>query len=209
MAEVPIRTIVFDIGRVLIRIDVAKAKAGLAKGLPLSPDELWSAIEHDPRWQDWQEGRMSAHDWHTNLCARLGVSLNFADFTKVWNDALDPAPIHPNSFFEGLSKHYKLGLLSNTDPIHVAKLESSYEFFRHFPPETRTYSCVVGCSKPSPLIYREALKACKARADQTLYIDDIPSYAEAARKLGLRGIVFQSGEQLRRELATLGVELQD
>ena len=87
MAEVPIRTIVFDIGRVLIRIDVAKPKAGLAKGLPLSPDQLWSAIEHDPRWQDWQEGRMAATtgiptvvcDWVSRLTSlispRFGMTL--------------------------------------------------------------------------------------------------------------------------------------
>jgi glucose-1-phosphatase len=209
MCAKAIRTIIFDIGRVLVQLNVKKAKAGLAKGLPLSPEELWTAIEHDPRWQDWQEGRMSAQDWHINLCSRLGVPLNFEEFTKVWNDALEPEPIHPSSLFEGLAKHYKLGLLSNTDPIHVAQLESSYDFFRHFPPSTRTYSCVAGCSKPNPLIFREALKACKAKAEETVYIDDIPAYIDTARQLGLRGIVFQSADQLRKDFADLGVKLQD
>lgn len=209
MAGAPIRTIIFDIGRVLVRINLAKAKAGLAKGLPLSPEELWSAIERDPRWQDWQEGRMSAHDWHINLCSRLGVALNFEEFTKVWNGALDPEPIHPISLFQELSKRYKLGLLSNTDPIHVAKLESTYDFFRYFPPAVRTYSCVVGCSKPNPLIFREALRACKARAEETVYIDDIPAYVDAARQLGLRGVIFESREQFQREFADLGIQLQD
>jgi hypothetical protein len=53
MSASPIRTIIFDIGRVLIRLNIPRAQAGLAKGLPLSPEELWSAIERDPRWQDW------------------------------------------------------------------------------------------------------------------------------------------------------------
>ena len=201
-----VRAVIFDIGRVLVRVDVQRAKAGLAKGLALTPEEVWAAIEKDPHWPDWQEGRLAPRDWHLNLTKRLGFSLNFDEFTAVWNSALDPVPIHANGLFEGLSKRYRLGLLSNTDPIHVAQLESSYDFFRFFPKAVRIYSCSVGVSKPDPLIYREALRACKVRAEEAVYIDDIPAYVEAARKLGLHGIYFQSPEQLHQDLAALGVE---
>jgi FMN phosphatase YigB (HAD superfamily) len=205
MAGSGIRTIIFDIGRVLVRVDVGRAKAGLAKGLSLSPEELWSAIEKDPRWSDWQEGRMSPRDWYLNLSSRLGIALDFEQFTAVWNSTLDPEPILPIPLFESLSKHYRLGLLSNTDPIHVAKLESTYEFFRFFPAAVRTYSCSVGASKPNPIIYQAALKACKTRAQEAVYIDDILTYVEAARRLGMSGIQFQSPEQLRADLQALGV----
>lgn len=205
MAGSGIRTIIFDIGRVLVGVDVGRAKAGLARGLSLSPEELWSAIEKDPRWSDWQEGRMSPRDWYLNLSSRLGIALDFEQFTAVWNSTLDPEPILPIPLFESLSKHYRLGLLSNTDPIHVAKLESTYEFFRFFPAAVRTYSCTVGASKPSPIIYQAALKACKTRAQEAIYIDDILTYVEAARRLGMSGIQFQSPEQLRADLQALGV----
>lgn len=203
-----IRAIIFDIGRVLVRVDIAQAKVGLADGLPLSPDELWCAIENDPCWPDWQEGRMSPRDWHLNLSKRLGLSLDFEKFVKVWNSALDPVPIHPNEFFEGLSKHYRLGLLSNTDPIHVERLESTYDFFRYFPKSRRIYSCAVGASKPNPLIFREALKACHVSAEEAIYLDDIAAFAEAARRLGMAGIQYQSREQLLQELAGMGVQTE-
>ena len=206
MASPRIRTVIFDIGRVLVRLNISRAQTGLAKGLRLSPEELWSAIEKDPRWQDWQEGRMSAHDWHQNLTSRFGLSMDFSEFRTVWNSTLDPAPIHPTSFFEGLSKKYRLGLLSNTDPIHVEKLESGYEFYRFFPPETRTYSCVAGASKPSPVIFQQALKACKAKAEETVYIDDILAYVEAAQRLGIRGLHFRSSAELLSDLRAIGIE---
>jgi HAD superfamily hydrolase (TIGR01509 family) len=206
MARKPIKAIIFDIGRVLVRVDIRRAQRGLAKGLNLTPEELWSAIEKDPRWKDWQEGRMSARDWHHNLSQRLGLRTNFEEFKNVWNSALDPDPIHPDSLFAGLAKSYTLGLLSNTDPIHVAHLESTYSFFSYFPAAVRTYSCVAGSSKPNPLIFREALRACKVRADQAIYVDDIAAYAEAAGGLGMAGIQFQSPEQLYSEFAALGVE---
>jgi len=206
MADAKIRTIIFDIGRVLVRVDVARAKAGLAKGLALSPEELWSAIEKDPRWDDWQEGRMSPRDWYLNLSSRFAIPMDFEQFTAVWNSTLDPDPILPIQFFASLSKRYRIGLLSNTDPIHVAKLESTYDFFQFFPPAVRTYSCSVGASKPNPIIYQAALKACKSRAQETVYIDDILAYVEAARRLGMSAIQFQSPDQLRADLKALGVD---
>ena len=205
MPSSKLRAIIFDIGRVLVRVDVARAMQGLASGSALSPSELWSAIEKDPRWSDWQEGRIAPHDWYLYLAQRLGGGLSFEQFTEVWNRALDPAPIHNDAFFEKLSKRYRLALLSNTDPIHVRHLESTYSFFAFFP--ARIYSCAVGASKPNPLIYRQALRAVKARAEEALYIDDVAAYVEAAKRLGLEGIQFQSPAQLASDLETLGVDL--
>ncbi|MGH9454576.1 MAG: HAD family hydrolase [Candidatus Acidiferrum sp.] len=205
MPPAKLRAIIFDIGRVLIRVDVARAMQGLAARTALSPAELWSAIEKDPRWPDWQEGRIAPRDWYLHLNARLGGSLTFEQFTEVWNRALDPVPIHEDSFFQTLSKRHRLALLSNTDPIHVRHMEASYTFFNFFP--IRIYSCAVGSSKPNPHIYGEALRALKVRAGEALYIDDIPAYVEAARRLGMEAIQFHSPAKLASDLKALGVPL--
>jgi HAD superfamily hydrolase (TIGR01509 family) len=65
---------------------------------------------------------------------------------------------------------------------------------------------VVGASKPSPLIFRAALQACKTTADNAIYIDDIPAYVEAARQLGMTGIVFQSPDLLIADLEPFGLD---
>jgi len=205
MPSPKLRAIIFDIGRVLVRVDVARAMQGLATGSSLSPSELWSAIEKDPRWSDWQEGRIAPRDWYLHLAQRLGGGLSFEQFTEVWNRALDPAPIHDDAFFKKLSGRYRLALLSNTDPIHVRHLEGTYSFFAFFP--ARIYSCAVGASKPDPLVYREALRAIKARAEEALYIDDVAAYVEAAKRLGLGGLQFLSPSQLASDLQALGVDL--
>lgn len=205
MPSQKLRAIIFDIGRVLVRVDVARAMTGLGVDPSLSPSEAWAALEKDPRWPDWQEGRISPRDWHLHVSRRLGTSLTFEQFTEAWNRALDPQPIQDISLFEKLAKGYRLALLSNTDPIHVAHMEPTYDFFRFFP--VRIYSCSVGASKPSPLIYREALRACKVQAGQAVYIDDILAYVEAARRLGMAGIHYQSPGQLASDLAGLGVNV--
>jgi HAD superfamily hydrolase (TIGR01509 family) len=197
------RAMIFDIGGVLIRVDISRAMDGLVSGLSMTPQEVWSAIQRDPHWLDWQEGRISPRDWHLHLAKRLGVSLTFEQFSEVWNRALDPDPILAESFPEKLSKNYRLALLSNTDPLHMSHEEARFPFFRFFP--VRIYSYRVGASKPNPIIYREALKACKVQAEEAVYIDDVAAYAEAARRLGMTGIVFQSPEQLQSDLGDLGI----
>jgi putative hydrolase of the HAD superfamily len=197
------RAIIFDIGRVLIRVDVGRALSGLSQGITLSPDEIWSALQKDPLWLDWQEGRIPPRDWHAHVTKKLGGTLTFEQFTAVWNSSLDPHPMQDSSFLEKLGRQYRLALLSNTDPLHVAHMESTYDFFKFFP--VRIYSCSLGVSKPNPLIYKEALRACKVSAEEAIYIDDVAAYAEAAQRLGMSGIVFRSPEQLHAELLQLGV----
>ena len=203
MAASKVRAIIFDIGRVLVRIDVGRAMAGLSEKVGLTPEELWSALEKHPSWLDWQEGRLAPRDFYLSVTKRFGAPLTFEQFTEIWNRVLDPQPLLDSAFLAPLAKKYRLCLLSNTDPIHVAYLEATYDFFRFFP--NRIYSCTVGVSKPNPLIYRAALQACKVAAAEAIYIDDVAAYAEAAGRLGITGIVFRSAEQLSADLRALGV----
>lgn len=205
MAQRKFKAIIFDIGRVLVALDIGKAQQGLAQGHSISPEELWLAIQKDPRWNDWQEGRISPRDWYLRLTAKLKLPLSFEEFTQAWNYTLLPEPIHPDSFFAGLAKRHRMALLSNTDPIHVQKLESTFSFFKYFPADRRIYSCAVGCSKPDAAIYRAALKACQAAAQESVFIDDVEENVKAAEKLGLTGIHFHNPEQLRADLGKLGI----
>lgn len=198
-----LRAVIFDIGRVLVRLDIARSLAGLARGISLSPEEIWSAIQTDPRWHDWQEGRIAPHDWHLHLTRRLRSPLSFDEFRDAWNRTLDPQPLQSDDLFQALAKNKRLALLSNTDPIHVAHLESNYSFFQFFPAAARIYSCSVRASKPSPLIFQATLKAVKTKAAETVFIDDILEYVEAARSLGFYAIQYVDPQQLRADLRCL------
>jgi glucose-1-phosphatase len=208
MSRAPLRAVIFDIGRVLVKVDVPRAVAGLSHGISLTPDELWSAITTDPRWNDWQEGRIQPHDWHLHITRKLGSSLTFQQFRDAWNASLDPQPLQTEDLFATLGRTKRLALLSNTDPIHVAYLEATYGFFQHFPPPVRIYSCGVGASKPSPVIFQAALKAVKSKAAESVFIDDILEFVEAARSLGLHGIHYQNPAQLRADLRTIDPSLK-
>ena len=200
-----IRAIISDIGRVIVGVDVSRAMQGLSSSIPLSPKEIWSAIEKDPRFVDLQDGRISARDWHLHIVRRLGGNLTYDQFTQAWNAALLPETLQPDSLWAGLAKKYRLSLLSNTDPIHVAHMESTFTFFKYFP--VRIYSCVVGSSKPKPVIYQEALRATKVKANEAVYIDDLEENVAVASSLGMIGVHCADPSTLRDRLTTAGVEL--
>jgi HAD superfamily hydrolase (TIGR01509 family) len=84
-------------------------------------------------------------------------------------------------------------------------MERQYDFFSYFPAPARVYSCSVGATKPSPIIYREALRACRVRAEEAVYVDDIAEYVTAAQHLGMAGIQVKSPEQLVVSLQELGL----
>ena len=200
-----IRAVISDIGRVIVGVDVSRAMQGLSSGIALSPREIWSAIEKDPRFPDLQDGRISARDWHLHIVRRLGGNLTYEQFIQAWNAALLPETLQPDSLWAGLSKKYKLALLSNTDPIHVAHMESTFTFFNYFP--VRIYSCAAGMSKPNPAIYQEALRASKVKANEAVYIDDLEENVAAAKALGMIGIHLPIPARLPEALKSAGVAI--
>ena len=204
-AEHSPKAVIFDIGRVIVRLQPERTLASLASGggADRSPEQIWSAIQGDPHWVDWQEGRMQPREWHRHLTQQLNISLGFQEFCTVWNRVLDPETILNESLFTKLAARCRLALLSNTDPLHSGVLEARFSFLRHFP--VRIYSCRVGASKPAPAIYHAALRAVGVPAAEALYIDDIAEYVQAARKMGLDAIRFENPAQLFQELSRRGL----
>ena len=66
-------------------------------------------------------------------------------------------------------------------------------------------SCFVGFRKPERDIYRLALETTQIPAAECCFIDDRALNLECAAKLGMQTIEMQQVEQLRGDLAKLGV----
>jgi FMN phosphatase YigB (HAD superfamily) len=197
------RAIIFDIGRVIVQVDFARAAEAFGKRDGLSSEQVWNALQTDTRWDDWQEGRMTPRDWHKHLSEKFQLSLSFDEFCASWNRVLDPVTILPDPLFERLAANCRLALLSNTDPIHVAHIEATFGFVRHF--LVRVYSCRVGTSKPAPTIFHHTLREMDALPEEALYIDDLRENVATAVRLGMAGFHFTSPDELLSEFSRLGL----
>jgi len=209
-----LQAIIFDIGRVIVRVEPKRALAKLAAAAPgatspkhaahrMTGDEIWQAIQTDPLWPGWQEGRVTPARWHKNLCGRFDLKFSFQAFSDAWSSTIPPKLILPESLFARLAKRCRLVLLSNTDPIHVAHMEANFGFMRHF--SARIYSCAVGVSKPCRAIFLKAICAAQAPKKNILFVDDVVEYVVAAKRIGLQAVQFRDRKQLEAELRRRGV----
>ena len=63
--------------------------------------------------------------------------------------------------------------------------------------------------KPDPAVFRLLLERYRIEPEKAVFIDDTLKNIEAAERLGIHGIHFQSLEQAREELRKLGVRQAD
>jgi putative hydrolase of the HAD superfamily len=92
-----------------------------------------------------------------------------------------------------LAKRYKLGVISDTWPSldRVFKNAGVRQYFSTF-----IMSSVLGVLKPHELMYTTALKELGVKPEEALFIDDNIVNVEAARKLGMQGLVILRSNQI-------------
>jgi putative hydrolase of the HAD superfamily len=103
----------------------------------------------------------------------------------------------------GDSAKYFMGTINNESrELNYYRIEKfgMRKIFRIF-----VSSCFVGVRKPERDIYRLALETTQIPAAECCFIDDRPINLEAAAKLGMHTIEMQRLEQLREDLAKVGV----
>lgn len=103
-------------------------------------------------------------------------------------------------FIRALRPRLKTGIISNAWPDMRSYLVEN-KFDDAF--DTLVLSAEVGVMKPELKIYRIALEQLKVKANEAVFVDDLPANVEAARTLGMQGILFQSPEQTLNALKEL------
>jgi putative hydrolase of the HAD superfamily len=66
-------------------------------------------------------------------------------------------------------------------------------------------SCFVGYRKPEEAIYRLALDLVGRSPEECCFVDDRPLNLESAERLGMKTILMQNAEQLRKDFRALGI----
>lgn len=66
-------------------------------------------------------------------------------------------------------------------------------------------SYTVKVTKPDPAIYRLLIERYDLKPERCVFVDDTPVNVEAARAMGMRGIVYETQEQAETALRELGI----
>ena len=197
-----IRAVFFDLGNVLVMYDAQIAVRKFAALFNLSADEIWSRLFTSDLERRYTRGEISSKEFYQAVCASLGAKPNWEVFADAWNHIFWPNP-DAEALVRSVSGRYPVFLISNTNELHFEFIKKNYPviacFQRCFP------SHEVGARKPEAKIYEAALRGAKVRAEEAVFIDDVPEFVDGARAVGMKGVVFSSAEMLAKELVKLGV----
>ena len=86
---------------------------------------------------------------------------------------------------EALKGRYKLGIISDTWPSIVPVLER-FGILPYF--DAITYSFQLGCFKPNPRMFQDALSKMGLPAQECVFIDDMARNLEGAAKVGIQPV---------------------
>jgi FMN phosphatase YigB (HAD superfamily) len=192
-----IKNIVFDLGDVILNIDVPLASSSFSKLSGKEQQEILTLFKEKELFRLFETGLVD-EDAFRNMIREL---LEFPDWSEeiidtAWNSLLLDIPPARIDLLKDLSKNYRLFLLSNTSSIHirevnkilhaasgVEKLDDLFE---------KVYlSYEMGLMKPNPEIYLQVMRESDLVAEETLFLDDNADNIAAASKLGIDTILVQ------------------
>jgi glucose-1-phosphatase len=212
--SVPIDAVVFDIGRVLIDFSFERAFSAAAVHANLHPKEIRARLfgEGDFAGQDRERdvvefecGRIDAKEFHARVERQLNCVFPYPSFVEAWN-CIFTGEIEPTlEILNTLRQrgHVKVGILSNTNQLHMDYLRQRMPVFGELGHVYASHE--IGCRKPDAESYHHVLKAMNVEPQRTVFIDDLPDNIEAARKVGMHAIHATHHDHVQAGLARLGV----
>ena len=195
------RSIIFDLGGVILNIDISKTRDAFHRIGLSQIDELFGLGHADSFFRDHENGRITDEGFIRKILTLLEGKVTEQQVIDAWNALLLDFPPGRIQFIESLKSRYRLFLFSNTNGIHQLAFSELYR--RTFPGKTLDelfekayYSHSAGFRKPDPEGFLHIISENNLDPRETIFIDDALVNVEAARALGLQGIHLKPGQTI-------------
>lgn len=196
---------VFDLGNVVLRIDISRIPLRLAELTAGDPREIATTLMADPWCFRLEAGEVSPQDFHRHLQETIGP-MSYADFFEAWNSLFQGLIDGIAPLLTAARKNLRLVALTNTNAPHAQRWQALYaDTLKVF--EQVFMSHEIGLRKPDPRCFQAVLDYLNLPPEEVVFVDDTPGHVEAAVSMGMRGIVAVSPSQIARDLRELGVLL--
>ncbi|WP_028895458.1 HAD family hydrolase [Syntrophorhabdus aromaticivorans] len=195
-----IKLFVFDLGNVILPFEHRQIGAKLYERSRdrknLTPQRVFDVLfdMEEGLINRYEEGLMSSSEFFEDLKSRFELDMDLEAFKDIWNPIFREDEDVKQAILYLKEKGYPLFLLSNTNELHFSYIMEKYPIVHVF--DEWILSFEVGAKKPEERIFRTIFEKMDIRAEEVFYIDDIPPYVEAARALGIDGMIFRDAEQL-------------
>lgn len=200
-----IRTIIFDMGGVIITIDQQEAvRRFKALGLQDAEQQL------DPYTQggifgDLEAGRITAEEFRIALSKQVGRELSYDECRHAWLGYCGDVPQRNLQLLTRLRQEgYRLILLSNTNPYMMSHVlspafdGSGHPLSQYLDALYMSFEMKV--MKPDETFFRRVLMAEQTIPSECLFVDDGPRNVAVASQIGINTFCPKNGEDWTKEI---------
>lgn len=206
--------IIFDLGDVIIPIDLRAPLRNFATLANQSEEAMEALWKKHGIWQQYETGLVDDEAFREAVRKLVQHKTDQPDkwadelIDTAWNTVLLDLPVERIDRIQALQGQHRLFLLSNTNAIHIREvnrrlvslgkptLEALFE--RVF------YSHEVKLMKPSPAIYQHVLTEANLVGKETVFLDDNRANIDAAAALGIRAVHVVAPKTIIDYLAEIG-----
>jgi putative hydrolase of the HAD superfamily len=199
-----IKTIIFDIGSVLIKPNEIYVMTQIAKTLSVNRKKLIK-IGQGRLEYDLVTDKISSEVFCRKLCHAFKKKYD-KKVLDIWRNKYN-APVKKDvlNLISLLKKKYVVASITNVSKdrvLHHKKL-GLYRPFRFV-----VFSYSVREAKPGKKIYYIALRKLRCAPKECIFVDDKMKNVMAARKIGMKAIQFRNSKQLKKSLKKYGVSVK-
>lgn len=216
-----INTVIFDLGGVLLDLDIQRCiesfdTLGLdAKSWFTSRNEegstrgtLCESVTASKMMDLYQTGKITTENFIGEVLKECRKGTKWDEVVTAWDAMLINIPVEKLDVLRQLRMEgYKVYMLSNTNEEHWRYIEKNF-----FPEFVINYfdgiylSQVLGMAKPDRRVFEHVLKDIGAEAGECLYIDDTATNCEAASSLGFHTFNVEPNSMWNKETIRMHLE---
>ena len=196
------KAIIFDLGNVLLPIDLGLTYEAFAAHSSLSAVEIEKKILENQLWVPYESGLQSDEEFRAFLCEHLSLNCTDLEFDEAFSALLLDFHQGVYDWVESLTSSFQLYLLSNTSSIHAKRFTQvklgpeGQNLFSLF--DRVYYSFEMGLVKPNPLIYQQVLEENLLNASDALFFDDNVANINSANLLGIQSFLVDPSQDLHQ-----------
>ncbi|MFT4969490.1 MAG: FMN phosphatase YigB (HAD superfamily) [Chitinophagales bacterium] len=186
-----IKNIIFDLGEVIVDLDISATEKAFAELLPLNNNPIYSYSSQTRVFDLLETGKISPQEFRNELRKLSSSDMTDEQIDIAWNAMLIEIPKRKINLVQNLRLSYQTFVLSNTNKIHIdyvnakllpplALLDLSEVFDQVY------YSHDIRERKPDDAAFTYVLNKHELNPTETLFIDDKLENIETAQKLGIK-----------------------
>ena len=186
-------TIIFDLGMVVINLEMEATSNAFKKLFGEGYDEVIQQLNSISHFEKYETGKITSNDFIKVISdlAEAGKDSIQNEIKDAWNAMLKDIPDSRFTILEKAKEKYRTFCLSNTNELHIEwiyeylnrekRMKNLDDFF-----EKVYLSHEIGMRKPDTKIFEFVIKENSLDPDRTLFIDDTLGHLKGAEKCGLK-----------------------